>query len=76
MPESPQPGGREKAHPLALRLFTILRDRSDEDRRLVFEVLAERLGHSSSDVKREVLDALEAYRSAGSRGASARSGRR
>jgi len=76
MPESPQPGGREKAHPLALRPFTILRDRSDEDRRLVFEVLAERLGHSSSDVKREVLDALEAYRSAGSRGASARSGRR
>ena len=62
MPESPPPVGREKAHPLALRLFTLLRDRSDEDRRLVFEVLAERLGHSSSDVKREVLDALEAYR--------------
>jgi hypothetical protein len=62
MPESPQPVGREKAHPLALRLFTILRDRSDEDRRLVFEVLAERLGHSSSDLKREVIDALEAYR--------------
>jgi hypothetical protein len=62
MPESPQPVGREKARPLALRLFTLLRDRSDEDRRLVFEVLAERLGHSGSDVKREVLDALEAYR--------------
>ncbi len=62
MPASPQPVGREKAHPLALRLFTILRDRSDEDRRLVFEVLAERLGHSGATVKSEVLDALEAYR--------------
>jgi hypothetical protein len=62
MPNSPQPVGREKTHPLAQRLFEVLRDRSDDDRRLVFDVLAERLGHGVPDEKGQAIGALEACR--------------
>lgn len=51
---------RHRGHPLALKLWAILRDRSDTDRRLVFDALERRLGIGETTAKQDL--ALRALR--------------
>lgn len=57
-----------RGDPLARRLYALLRDRPDADRRLVFETLAERVGGGEAgglgESQRLAVDALEACRAA------------
>src|SRR4051812_45025230 len=57
---SPAPDGR--AHPLTLWMWSVLRDRSEADRRLVFEALRRREGYTQSTEKQQQAErALRAF---------------
>src|SRR5438128_2621572 len=54
MPYGRNMATRERAHPLARRSWSMLRDRSEADRRLVFNALQRRLGTGATHEKQEI----------------------